>query len=972
MGAFRKIAVRGLLILSLLAMPGPGHALLDPGDLSGDGMVDPADVHLLLMDFEGHLSLTPDQEQAADVHPLDPATGAPVGNGVLDDLDLTLLTAGVADGDLDDDGVSTDFEQVVLNLDPFDRFTLGGGVRDGDLDHESDGVTNSEEEAARTSPFLSDTDFDGVSDRYEIDWGLDPLDPIDGSLDLDDDQLTNVQEEIYGTDPNDPDTDGDGLLDGEEVVLGTDPANEDTDFDLLLDSFELAYSFNPIGPFETFDDDDLDGMTNLDEQTAGTDPLVADSDSDGLLDGEEILIGSNPLDASDPASAFDYDLDGVPDVADNCMRTYNPAQVDADGDGFGDGACDLCPGEDDTVADPDRDGICGAADNCPHWPTADLGDVDGDGIGDACQCGDVDDDGQLDAFDWALLAVHTDADSITSLPAPHKCDFNGDGICSVEDSDILYDYFFESGPLPQVCARHEKVVEHVLGRIGYGGDRYSRRVVAELGISGYIDEQLEPDLIAGADHELEEMLDAYRTGSTYPVIDLDYDEIAAKYRLFDDCVGGCYDVPDRVNRDLAEVKLLRAIHSRRQLAAVLRDFWFNHFNVLGTGDFIRQWATLEYEQDKIAPSILGTFEDFIKAIASARAMLRYLDQGSSWYDNVNGVAHYNENFARELLELHTMGTGSPQLPNYDESDVQNVTRILTGVGRNYIFQPPLPYFDAHHDREPPKKVVTLHGRLQWEFFEPGQLGTPTDNEPFLLYERIAGHEFTARFVSGKLARRFVAEDPSTTVVDIAVTEWLTGAGGVGDLREVMRAMLQSDEFLSQAHVRDKTKRPLDFAASLVRTLGRESEGESATRELPYGGFAGAGVARFYQSFNGLMGDLWSQGEPLYYVPPPTGLPEDSQSWTSASAILTRINQADRLANLVDLPETRWQVSAEASPAEIVDGLVQSLLPGGVSDATRAQLVAAVTAFPAGTAAERLQRLRSAAGMVLSTPEFMLH
>jgi hypothetical protein len=108
------------------------------------------------------------------------------------------------------------------------------------------------------------------------------------------------------------------------------------------------------------------------------------------------------------------------------------------------------------------------------------------------------------------------------------------------------------------------------------------------------------------------------------------------------------------------------------------------------------------------------------------------------------------------------------------------------------------------------------------------------------------------------------------------------------------------------------------------------------------------------------------------VAPPTGLPEDSQSWTSASAILTRINQADRLANLVDVPETRWGVSPDALPPDLVDGLVRSLLPGGVSDATRAQLVSAVSAFPDGTAEDRIQRLRSAAGMVLSTPEFMLH
>jgi uncharacterized protein (DUF1800 family) len=956
-------AAASLLLLLLLASP---VRSLDKGDLTGDFRSDPNDVLHLLMHLQGHATLSPAQRTAGDVNVLDP-DGAPLGDGLLDALDLSVLAAAVVDGDPDRDGLSTHFELDRLSSDPWNRFDLDplGAIDDGGFDSDADGLDNLAEQAAGTLPNDVDSDDDGMSDGFEVGYGLDPLSSDDAGEDEEPDGLVNWLEHAFGSDPFDPDTDEDGLLDGDEVLAqGSDPVDPDSDDDLLGDGFEVAHGFDPLLQGETFEDPDLDQLVNLEEQGAGTDPLDPDTDADGYDDRAERVAGSDPLDPDDPLLGFDYDLDGHPDVADNCLRSANASQADADADGLGD-ACDRCAGADDALADPDQDGVCGALDDCPRWAGAGGGDANGDQIGDACQCGDVDDDGFVTPADAALVLAATQADDVAGLPAPHKCDVDGDGVCSLDDA-LRYPELepFTALAFPQRCADHASLVEHVLNRTGFGGDAYSRRLIAEIGIHDYVDEQLDPP-IPGQEERLDAVLDRYRSG-TYPVLDVERNQLFAKYHPF----GNHLDNIQRVVRDHAEVKFARAVYARRQLETVMRDFWFNHFNVFGEGTYNNRIVG-NYEQEAIAPFALGLFEDLVHSVAQSEAMGTYLNQAES------RVGSVNENFARELLELHTVGQGPVDDPHFDEEDVHAVTKILTGYVRGRVFGAlgglgivqggtfgPLGvyvnYVGADHDTS--GKQVTLNGRVEWGFAS-GQPGTNASNEGRTLIQNLARHELSGRFVGAKLIRRFVADDPPAALLDAVAAEWTQAPAG--DVREALRVILHSPEFLGAAHVRGKMKRPVHYAASLVRTLGGGVEGEGAQHETP------TTIEGFLSSYNGIMGEIFQMGETLYLVGPPTGLPDVSEAWASAGGLLARVNMAHRLSLENATPAASWGVEHDDTPQELVDALVERLVPGGISDAERQAVVAAVAGMN-GSEFDLYDRIAKAAALILSAPSFVLH
>lgn len=222
-----------------------------------------------------------------------------------------------------------------------------------------------------------DSDGDGMSDYFEIKYGLNPHDPTDAARDADADGVSNLEEYENGTNPNLADTDGDGVDDGEELFIGTLPHIADSDRDGLSDGEELTGS-------------------------AGTDPTNADSDGDGVSDYRELLAGTDPMDPND-TPVLDDDGDGVPNDIDNCPTLANPDQADNDNDGMGD-ACD---------SDDDNDGIEDALDNAPFHFNPDQEDSDGDGVGDAGDnCPLVKNPAQLD----------TDGDGVGDA-----CDEDADG-----------------------------------------------------------------------------------------------------------------------------------------------------------------------------------------------------------------------------------------------------------------------------------------------------------------------------------------------------------------------------------------------------------------------------------------------------------------------------------------------------------------------------------------------------------------
>ena len=314
-----------------------------------------------------------------------------------------------------------------------------------------------------------------------------------------------------------------------------------------------------------------------------------------------------------------------------------------------------------------------------------------------------------------------------------------------------------------------------------------------------------------------------------------------------------------VERDLAEGKLLRAIYSNRQLEEVLTDFWYNHFNV-----FIDKGAdhylVTAHERDVIRPHVLGKFRDLLEATAKSPAMLFYLDNWESVAPNPQARAGaaprrgLNENYGRELLELHTLGVDG----GYSQKDVTEVARCFTGwsitrpqLGGGFNFNA-----KAHDQGEKLVLGQKIHA------------GGIEDGEKVL--DLLAHHPATARFISRKLAMRFVADDPPASLVDRMTQTFLKTDG---DLRAVMKTMLESKEFWSVGAYRSKMKSPLELVASAVR--------------------AGNGDVDYARS---LAEQVAQMGEPLYRKLEPTGYSNSSQEWMNSAGLLARMNFALNLAD----------------------------------------------------------------------------
>jgi uncharacterized protein (DUF1800 family) len=305
-------------------------------------------------------------------------------------------------------------------------------------------------------------------------------------------------------------------------------------------------------------------------------------------------------------------------------------------------------------------------------------------------------------------------------------------------------------------------------------------------------------------------------------------------------------------------KLLRAIYSERQLQEVLTDFWFNHFNVFLEKGADRYLVT-GYERDAIRPHVLGKFKDLLEATAKSPAMLFYLDNWQSVGPRAPGGGRarrgLNENYGRELLELHTLGVDG----GYSQKDVTEVARCFTGWtinqpqrGGGFTFNPRL-----HDTGEKTVLGVKIPAG-----------GGMEDGEKVL--DIVAHHSSTAHFVSWKLAQRFVADNPPPALVDRMAQTFLKSDG---DLREVMRTMLNSKEFWSVGAYRSKMKSPLEMVASAARASDAD-----VSFALP------------------LANQVAQLGQPLYRKQEPTGYSNSSQAWVNSAGLIARMNFAVQLAN----------------------------------------------------------------------------
>ena len=418
-----------------------------------------------------------------------------------------------------------------------------------------------------------------------------------------------------------------------------------------------------------------------------------------------------------------------------------------------------------------------------------------------------------------------------------------------------------------------------------------------------------------------------------------------------------------VTGELAQAKVLRGVYSERQLDEVMTDFWINHFNVFVDKGLDRLMLT-SYERDVIRPHALGRFEDLLVATAESPAMLFYLDNWLSVGPNSAqalgipmrpGRAHgrkrppqaqrnnpgkrtsgLNENYGRELLELHTLSVNG----GYSQRDVTETAKVFTGwtidkpaEGGGFKFDPRM--------HEPGVKFV-LGRRIKPKGQEEG----------LEVLHRLATSPKTAHFISLKLAERFVADDPPAALVDRVAKTFLKKKG---DIREVLGTMFHSPEFWDDGSYRAKVKTPLEFIASALRATGAQiDDATPLTRQLN------------------------RMGMPVYGAQPPTGYSMKAEAWVSSSALLNRMNFALALTSgkikgtRVDATQLVGNDLAVSDPSAALSALEASLLAAGVSRETHDSIAAEIITLPVN--GSKLKQGNNSsfsmiAGLLLGSPEF---
>jgi uncharacterized protein (DUF1800 family) len=456
--------------------------------------------------------------------------------------------------------------------------------------------------------------------------------------------------------------------------------------------------------------------------------------------------------------------------------------------------------------------------------------------------------------------------------------------------------------LPPTTLSEPRQILHVLDRLGYGPRPGDVEAVRRMGVAAWIEAQLHPERLD--DRALEDRLAAVRVPAMTPRALMDAYPLPQTFRQQGMEVPR-EQTPQAMIGELQRAKLLRAVYGERQLQEVLTDFWFNHFNVFAGKGTLRYYLP-EYERAVIRPHALGRFRDLLGAAARHPAMLYYLDAWLSIAPGTRGGefrSGLNENYARELLELHTLGVDG----GYTQADVVAVARAFTG----WTIDHPRPghprsgggfLFDARaHDRG----AKTILGQA----FPPE--GGREEGERVL--DLLARHPATARFVAAKLARRFVVDDPPAALVERAAAVFRDTDG---DIRAVVRAIVLSPEFWAPAAYRAKVKTPLEFVAGALRALGAETD-------------AGAPVLR----------TLLLMGQAPYSAQAPTGYADRAEAWASPGGLLARLNFVQALAGgrlvgtTVDLG--RFAAPAGGDPTTLADGLIDTLLAGEASAETRA-------------------------------------
>lgn len=467
-----------------------------------------------------------------------------------------------------------------------------------------------------------------------------------------------------------------------------------------------------------------------------------------------------------------------------------------------------------------------------------------------------------------------------------------------------------AGARPTYAAEIGPVL-HVLNRLTFGPRPQDVARIEEMGIQAYIDYQLAPEDIP------DPVIDAFLAENDYAA--LSYNELAVRSERADD-----------VEAVLMYTRLYRAAFSERQLFELMVEFWTDHFNI-PFGDLTIEKAI--DDREVVRRHALGRFRDLLFASAHSPAMLYYLNQDTS------NAEHPNENYAREVMELHTLGVDG----GYAEQDVKEVARALTG----WTVREGAPgrFFFNADDHDTGEKVVLGKRLAAGRGIEDG----------LDVLDLLAEHPATARFICKKLCRRFVSDDPPQGIIDSAAGVF---AATGGDIRAVMRHILTSAEFM--AAPLGKFRRPIDFMAAVFRAAQPEVDDVW----IPLGG-------------------LYEMGQAPFQWHPPDGYPDVAGAWVNTNGLLARWNAG----LFVSIAAHGWidafrvnleeQIGAPGTAAELVDAAIARVFPGGALDESDRQMLIAFVSDGAGSKAplsddQRADRLPTLFGLLLASPYFQWH
>jgi len=548
----------------------------------------------------------------------------------------------------------------------------------------------------------------------------------------------------------------------------------------------------------------------------------------------------------------------------------------------------------------------------------------------------------------------------------------------------------------------DQQVIHTLNRLTFGARPGDVQRVRSIGVDKWIDQQLRPEKID--DSSLERFLSRYSIiNQDQSQLLAEFTQAQQERRLVKRAANDAASREDsiayqrvattrrQVVGQLQSARVARAVAGNRQLEEVMTDFWLNHFNVFAQKGPPQAYYLAEYERDVIRPNSLGKFRDLLGAVAKSPAMLFYLDNARSMVDSTRprlaevgrnrgpggpdavlrvparrgrirpngglGIpgrnipnpgrgaqagsmdpaqneqmrqrqnqlrnGGLNENYGRELLELHTLGVDG----GYTQQDVINVARALTGwtierpvAGGGFIFRPQM------HDAG--EKVVLGHKLKGGRGIEEGEE----------VLDIVARHPATARYIATKLVRRFVSDDPPPALVDQAAAVFTKTDG---DIHEVVRTIVTSNEFFSQRAYRSKVKSPFEVVVSAMRAMNAQPDSTPRTAQV-----------------------IAYLGQPIFGHQAPNGYPETGDAWMNTGAILNRINfgmaaAANRIpgARIAQLPGL--DTLSRAPRAKQVDAVASMLLGGSISPDTRAVLLSGENPLLANAATTELPEVSMA-------------